>query len=194
MPIIPRSVIRFTIFPRRRRGQPLADMTEAAFFYLFSGTILTAALLVIFSRQPIYSVLSLLVAMFCLAALFVMLGAYFVAALQILLYAGAVLVLFLFVVMLLNLGQDALARVSPFTQRGLGIVVAIALGAQFVWLFSQPALSIALASTPTQKGTVDQIGQLLFTKYLLPFEVTSFLILAAIVGAITLARGMWKRE
>ena len=169
-------------------------MVEAVFFYLFSGIILTAALLVVFSRQPIYSVLSLLVAMFCLAALFVMLGAYFVAALQILLYAGAVLVLFLFVVMLLNLGRDAVARFTPFTQRGLGMAVAVALGAQFVWLFSQPAFSIALASTPTQQGTVDRIGQLLFTKYLLPFEVTSFLILAAIVGAITLARGVWKRE
>jgi len=167
-------------------------MSEAVFFYSASGVMLAAALWVVFSRQPIYSVLSLLVAMFCLATLFVMLGAYFVAALQILLYAGAVLVLFLFVIMLLNLEQETLARMRPFTLRGLGAVVAILFCGELVWLITRS--SSPTFGGPAPSGTVEQIGRLLFTKYLLPFELTSFLILAAIIGAITLARGMWKQE
>jgi len=160
-------------------------MMEAVFFYLFGGLVLLAACLVVLSRQPIYSVLSLLVAMFCLAALFVMLGAYVVAALQILLYAGAVLVLFLFVIMLLNLEREALARMRPFTLRSIGTLIAILFCAQLVQLFVR---SPTIHPTEVQTGTVEQIGRLLFTKYLLPFELTSFLILAAIIGAITLAR------
>ena len=169
-------------------------MAEAFFFYLFGGVLLLAALLVVFSRQPIYSVLSLLVAMFCLAALFVMLGAYFVAAVQILLYGGAVLVLFLFVIMLLNLAPEALARMRPFTLRGIGTVVAILFCAQLVWLFSRPDTARSFADAPAPSGTVAEVGRLLFTTYLLPSELTSFLILAAIIGAIALARGLWKRD
>jgi len=160
-------------------------MMEAVFFYLFGGLVLLAACLVVLSRQPIYSVLSLLVAMFCLAALFVMLGAYVVAALQILLYAGAVLVLFLFVIMLLNLEPETLARMRPFTLRSIGTLIAILFCAQLAQLFVR---SPTIHPTEAQAGTVEQIGRLLFTKYLLPFELTSFLILAAIIGAITLAR------
>ena len=179
-------------------GQTLnLPMVEAIAFYLFSGVMLTAALLVVFSRQPIYSVLSLLVAMFCLAALFVMLGAYFVAALQILLYAGAVLVLFLFVIMLLNLDKDALARLRPFTRRGVGTVVAVLFVLQLIGLITRSAIGPSSSASPThttETGTVAQIGRLLFTKYLLPFELTSFLILAAIIGAVTLARGVEKHD
>jgi len=169
-------------------------MPEALFFYIFSILMLVAALQVVFSRQPIYSVLSLLVAMFCLAALFVMLGAYFVAALQILLYAGAVLVLFLFVIMLLKLDQETLARLKPFTRRGLGPFVAILFCAELVWLLSRSGISRPLTPRPIPTGTVEEIGHLLFTKYLLPFELTSFLILAAIIGAITLARSKGSSE
>ncbi len=163
-------------------------MVEAAFFYLFSAILLTAAALVVFSRQPIYSVLSLLVAMFCLASLFIMLGAYFAAALQILLYAGAVLVLFLFVIMLLNLAPEALARMRPFTLRGMGTVVAAGFCLQLVSLISRMASSPSFAGVPPPPSTVKDVGRLLLTTYLLPFELTSFLILAAIIGAITLAR------
>ena len=163
-------------------------MVESVFFYLFSGLLLTAALLVVFSTQPVYSVLSLLVAMFCLAALFVMLGAYFVAALQILLYAGAVLVLFLFVIMLLNLDQEALARMRPFTQRGAGILATVLLGAQLIRVLAHSTSGPSLPELPARTSSVEYLGHLLFTKYLLPFELTSFLMLAAIIGAITLAR------
>jgi NADH-quinone oxidoreductase subunit J len=167
-------------------------MAEVLFFYLFGALLLVAALMVVFSRQPIYSVLSLLIAMFCLAALFVMLGAYFVAALQILLYAGAVLVLFLLVIMLLNLERETLARMRPFTLRGIGMLVAILFCVQLIQLFARSPITLP-ATTVARVGTVEQIGKLLFTTYLLPFELTSFLILAAIIGAVTLARSAEKQ-
>ena len=163
-------------------------MVEAVFFYLFSAILLTAAGLVVLSRQPIYSVLSLLVAMFCLASLFIMLGAYFAAALQILLYAGAVLVLFLFVIMLLNLAPESIARVRPWTLRGVGSVVAAWFALEIASLIGRLASHASFAQVPAPPTTVKEIGRALFTTYLLPFELTSFLILAAIIGAITLAR------
>jgi NADH-quinone oxidoreductase subunit J len=163
-------------------------MMEAICFYAFTALMLGAACSVVFNRQPVYSVLSLLVVMFCLAALFIMLGAYFLAALQVLLYGGAVLVLFLFVIMLLNLEPEALARMRIFTLRGAGTGIALLL----LWLLVRVILSRggdeALAGTPAPAGTVEAIGRQLFTTYLLPFELTSFLILAAIIGAVTLAK------
>lgn len=163
-------------------------MIETTLFYLMSGLMLSAALAVVVARQPIYSVLSLLAAMSCLAALFILLGAYFVAALQLLLYVGAVLVLFVFVVMLLNLEPEVLARMRPFTLRGLGIVVAVLLGAQLIGLFLTTAGPGQLPPIPEQAGRIESLGKLLFRRFLLPFELTSFLILAALIGAITLAR------
>ena len=162
-------------------------MTELAFFYLFTTVMFAAALAVVLSRRPIYSVLSLLVVMGCLACLFVMLGAYFVAALQLLLYAGAVVVLFLFIVMLLNLAPESLARTRAFTLRTAGTIAAL------VFLFSLVRILAAkngttLLSAPAPDSTIEAVGRLLFTTYLLPFELTSFLILAAIIGAVTLAR------
>ena len=162
-------------------------MAEAVFFYVFGLLTVGAALSVVFNRKPIYSVLSLLVVMFCLASFFVMLGAYFVAALQILLYAGAVLVLFLFVIMLLNLEPEHLARMRLFTLRTAGTTAAAALFCVLVRIVAvrgQPPLS----SLPAALGTVESLGARLFTSYILPFELTSFLILAAIIGAVTLAK------
>ena len=163
-------------------------MIEAIFFYLTTGVMLTAALCVILHRQPIYSVLSLLVVMFSLAVLFVMLGAYFIAAIQVLLYAGAVLVLFLFVIMLLNLQPEAVARARIFTLRVIGSVVGLAIFFQLVRIFRSTPAGEPLASIPPVPGTVESIGRLLFTEYLLPFELASFLILAAIIGAVILSK------
>ena len=163
-------------------------MIEPDFFYIFTGVMLLAALSVVTNRQPIYSVLSLLVAMFCLASLFVMLGAYVVAALQVLLYAGAVLVLFLFVIMLLNLERETLARTRLFTLRTVATAASALLFVHLVRLFLVSAQPSTLAFTSPPNGSVESIGRLLFTTYLLPFELTSFLILAAIIGAVTLAK------
>ena len=162
---------------------------EAVCFYAFTALMLIAALSVVLNRQPIYSVLSLLIVMFCLAALFIMLGAFFVAALQVLLYAGAVLVLFLFVVMLLNLEPETLARMRVFTLRGVGTLAAAWL-LVLLWrvLASDHLTSATDGGTIHQLGTVEAVGRALFTTYLVPFELTSFLILAAIIGAVTLAK------
>lgn len=163
-------------------------MTEAVFFYTFTILMLIAASSVVLCRQPIYSVLSLLAAMFCLACLFVMLGAYFLAALQVLLYAGAVLVLFLFVLMLLNLERETLARTRAYTLRAAGTLAALVFGFALVRIFELPRDEPPLAWVPAASGTVESVGRLLFTTYLIPFELTSFLILAAIIGAVTLGK------
>ena len=162
-------------------------MAETVFFYIFTTLMVLAALSVVFNRQPVYSVLSLLVVMFCLASLFVMLGAYFMAALQILLYAGAVLVLFLFVIMLLNLAPDALKRMRLFTARTIGTTAALALFMLFVRIYLR-APAGAWPAPAADAGRVEAIGRELFTTYLLQFELVSFIILAAIIGAVTLAK------
>ena len=161
-------------------------MVEAVVFYSAAGLILAAALSVVFSRQPIVSVLSLLAAMFLLATLFVMLGAYFVAALQILLYAGAVLVLFLFIMMLLNLEVEATRR--SWTHVGLGVGIALVFCVEMIRLLIGWVPRLPLANAPPVPGTVEEIGRLMLTRYAIPFELTSLLILAAIIGAITLAQ------
>lgn len=161
---------------------------DAIFFYLVSLVIAVAAFAVILSRQPITSVLSLLATMGGLACLFINLGAYFVAALQLLLYAGAVLVLFVFVIMLLNLQPDALARLRIFTLGGVGLVAAGLLLYRLLRIFTPLSEPSAITATAEPAGTVAEIGRLLFARYLLPFELTSFIILAAIVAAVTLAK------
>ena len=161
-------------------------MAEVVFFYTITVLLLAAALSVVFNRQPVYSVLSLLVVIFCLACYFVLLGAYFVAALQVLLYAGAVLVLFLFVFMLLNLSPEVLARARPFTLRTIGTLAAAFLLFCLVRILLAPGGPQTSPYPPS--GSVESVGRALFTTYLLPFELTSFLILAAIIGAVTLAK------
>lgn len=163
-------------------------MLEAVCFYTIAALLLAAALSVVFNPQPIYSVLSLLVAMFALASLFIMLGAYFLAALQVLLYAGAVLVLFLFVMMLLNLEPEALARMRAFTLRTAGTVAAAVLLALLMMLLKHPQAIPNSFPAPAGAGDVKSIAELLFGAYLLPFELVSFLILAAMIGAVTLAK------
>ena len=163
-------------------------MLEAVCFYAFAALLLAAAVAVVLHPQPIYSVLSLLVVMFCLASLFVMLHAYFVAALQMLLYAGAVLVLFLFVIMLLNLEPEALARTRRLTLRTVGPVAALWLFILLARIATHAGMDLPLAAAPASLGTVEATGRALLTTYAIPFELTSFLILAAIIGAVTLGK------
>ena len=126
--------------------------------------------------------------MFSAASLFVMLEAFFLAALQVLLYAGAVLVLFLFVIMLLNLERESFLRMRAFTLRAAGILAASFLFLHLVRILRSQTGESAIFPTSSITGGVEAIGKLLFTAYLLPFELISFLILAAIIGAVTLAK------
>jgi NADH-quinone oxidoreductase subunit J len=170
--------------------------SDAIFFYVFGALAVGASLLVIGQRNPVYSVLLLIASFAALAGLYVLLDAPFTAVTQIIVYAGAIMVLFLFVVMLLNVPREDAAeydRSHPLNRPGarrLGAVLAVALLAELVWALSYvlgrgPALSDTAAGTVS---SVREIGRVLFTDYAFPFEVTSILILAAMVGAIVLAK------
>jgi len=161
-------------------------------FYLFAAVAVLASLLVIAQRNPIYSVLLLIASFGALSGLYVMLEAPFVAVIQIIVYAGAIMVLFLFVVMLLNAPHedtDYDERVHPLMRPGpmrFGGVLAIALALELVWALTKRAESGRFAGGAV--SSVAAIGRLLFTQYAFAFEVTSVLIIAAMVGAVVLAR------
>jgi NADH-quinone oxidoreductase subunit J len=162
-------------------------------FYVFAAVAVVASMLVIAQRNPIYSVLLLIASFGALSGLYVLLDAPFVAVTQIIVYAGAIMVLFLFVVMLLNAPHEETERderVHPLRRPGpmrLGAVLAAALVAELVW-----ALTKAGGETGGFPGasvsSVRALGISLFTDYAFPFEVTSVLILVAMVGAVVLAR------
>ena len=164
-------------------------------FYLFAAVAVLGSLLVIAQRNPIYSVLFLIASFGALSGLYVLLEAPFVAMIQIIVYAGAIMVLFLFVVMLLNAPhedteEDLERGIRPRSSgpvKAFGALLAILLVVQLVWVVvaSRPA-PIAFAGQAV--SSVAAIGRSLFTDYAFPFEVTSVLILVALVGAIVLAR------
>jgi NADH-quinone oxidoreductase subunit J len=158
------------------------------FFYLFAAILIYASLSVVLARNPLYNVLSLVVAIFSLSCLFVLLEAFFVGMILLLVYAGAVLVFFLFVVMCLNLNTITLDSTAKSRFRWLGSVA----GLMFACSFCLAAKSFMKAQTmdPSSiRGTIETIGKILFTDYLLPFELTSLLLLIAIFGIVSLAQG-----
>jgi NADH-quinone oxidoreductase subunit J len=163
-------------------------------FWIFGVIAMGSALLCISRKNPIASALWLVVTLFALAALFVLLDAQFIAALQVLVYAGAIMVLFLFVIMLLNLG-----RPGPTDIKGpAGLVIAAVLaGALLLQLrvLSQSTLPSAIqlpagtvSALQQQQGIIGAVANPLFGAYLIPFEIASVLLLAAIVGAVVLAK------
>jgi NADH-quinone oxidoreductase subunit J len=160
-------------------------MLQNFLFYLFSFGVIVFAIGVVTARSAVYGVLSLVSALCMMAGLFVLLKAFFVAAVLILVYAGAILVLFLFVVMLIDYRKLSL---------GLGPIklsVGFA-GLLCLLLFTQIFKVIRTVGLPENatslQGTTKAVGQVLFTRYLLPFELTSFLILAAVVSVVVLAK------
>jgi NADH-quinone oxidoreductase subunit J len=162
-------------------------------FWAFAGLALLSGLCCITRRNPVASALWLVVTLFSLAALFVLLDAQFIAVLQVLVYAGAIMVLFLFVIMLLNLGRQ-----GPTDVKGpLGLGVAALLGGLLLfqlWSLRLAAPSELIQLPPgtmaqlQQQGLVGAVARPLFDTYLVPFEITSLLLLAAIVGAVVLAK------
>ena len=161
-------------------------------FFIFAGFCLAGAVNLLLQSHPITSALSLIVVMISLAVLYLMLGAEFLAIAQVIVYAGAIMVLFTFVVMLLNAGREARTRGSRAARAvGLPAVVAILAMIATVILKAQGLGAARLSDGLTDvKGqtNLEQLGAVLFTKLLLPFEVTSVLILIAILGAVALAR------
>ena len=158
-------------------------------FILFAIAAVSGAVSVVMQRQPLYSVLSLVVTLISLAAVYVTLQAQFIAAIQIIVYAGAIMVLFVFVIMLLNVKRgDAPDRHRLL--RWLAAPVAVVLIGEVVTVVRHfNTDNLAHIDSVTQKmGNTNSIGMSLFTTYSLPFEVTSILILMALVGAVVLAR------
>jgi NADH-quinone oxidoreductase subunit J len=161
-------------------------------FYVFAFTAVLASLLVIAQKNPIYSVLLLIASFGALSGLYVLLEAPFVAVIQIIVYAGAIMVLFLFVVMLLNAPHEETAydeRVHPLLRSGavrFGSLLAVALLVELWWALTRGHETGVFPDTAV--SSVAAIGRSLFTDYSFQFEVTSLLILVAMVGAVVLAR------
>ena len=167
-------------------------------FYLFGAIAVVASLLVIAQRNPIYSVLLLIGSFGALSGLYVLLDAPFVAVIQIIVYAGAIMVLFIFVVMLLNAPHEDTEfdeRVHPLLRPGpmrFGAFLALVLAVELWWALARGGDTGAFPGGSVT--SVSAIGKSLFTDYAFPFEVTSILILVAMVGAVVLARRDTPRE
>lgn len=158
-------------------------------FYTLSWGMLTAALSVIVNRNPINSAISLIIVFFCMAGLFVMLEAFFLAAVQILVYAGAIMVLFLFVIMLLNVTQEEKRKWNIFGVVGGATAAFFILFELIVFLIVKQQRIIDMTSPEIGVfGTTRAVGRVLFTKYLLPFEIASVLLLVAMIGVIILTK------
>jgi NADH-quinone oxidoreductase subunit J len=158
------------------------------FFLLFAAIAVVCGISVVLQRHPIASALSLVGVMGSIAVFYLILGAEFIAAAQIIVYAGAIMVLFIFVIMLLNAGAEA-RRGRSWMAQLLGVPVLIAFFGIVGYALQGRFGSAGTVQFDTfSGGTVEAVGMALFTDYLLPFEVTSVLILVAIIGAIVLAR------
>jgi len=182
-------------------------MTEVV-FYIFAAAAVLSATLCILQRSPMVSALWLVSTMFSLAAIYVLLNAQFIAAIQVLVYAGAIMVLFLFVIMLLNLGHaDSDLRGPSTVAASLVIVGLLAVELLALTRYTPRRLATELSQWPTftdpatafvagqltqqegaTRGVVGALAAPLFQTYLIPFEITSILLLAAIVGAVVLAK------
>jgi NADH-quinone oxidoreductase subunit J len=177
-------------------------MPETLVFYAFATLAVGASALVIGQRNPMYSVMLLIVSFGALAALYIQLDAPFVAVAQIIIYAGAIMVLFLFVVMLLNAPQEDAAewdRAHPLRQAGIGrfgtllatlLIVELAWALMSVTAFDTPVGGEADAATVS---SVRELGRVLFERHGFAFEATSILILVAMMGAVVLARREGER-
>ena len=166
------------------------DLTQLV-FYLFAGVAVTSAVLMVTRKNPVYSAMFLVLTLFSIAALFVLLGAHFLAALQVVVYAGAIIVLFLFVIMLLNLGHDSepdlRGRFWWVFGGGLGLVLVAEL---FVAIRgAAPAGDVdMLAPLMAARGAVGAVAEPLFQTYTVAVEVAGILLLVAMVGAVVIAR------
>lgn len=163
-------------------------MAQLVFFY-FASVIVATAVLVVANRNPIYSALSLLVMFFHVAGLFVTLHAEFLAAIQILVYAGAILVLYLFVVMLLNVKREERFH----RQASVAVFLGLVLLGEALLLAMQKETREAYFTPLIQSGAVtsgntESIGEILYSTYLFPFEIASLILLVAMIGAVILSK------
>jgi NADH-quinone oxidoreductase subunit J len=167
-------------------------MLETALFVILAVFTVVTAILVIVQRNPVSSAIFLILTFFSLAGIYLLLHAEFIAAVQVIVYAGAIMVLFLFVIMLLNLEKEKRLVARNRLMKGVGIFLGVALLLQIGLVFQQVLLEGTRGKFPPEKvaalGNTQVVAQLLFTDFLLPFEITSVLLLVAIIGAIVLAK------
>jgi NADH-quinone oxidoreductase subunit J len=166
---------------------------EKIAFYIFAAIAVIASLLVVGQRNPMYSVMLLIVSFGALAGLYILLDAPFTAVTQIIIYAGAIMVLFLFVVMLLNVPREepvpsAAATLIGPTGLKIGAALSVLLGIEVVWALTRVGTTSFSAGNAEKLRDVANVGRRLFTTHAFAFEVTSVLILVAMVGAVVLAR------
>jgi NADH-quinone oxidoreductase subunit J len=155
-------------------------------FWILSVTALGSALMVVTSKNPVYSVLSLIVTFFCISGHYILLNAQFLAIVNIIVYAGAIMVLFLFVIMLMNLNKDT----EPQKNKWLKLAGAVAGGSLLLVLIAALRTSEkSMAELNTGDiGLIRNLGYQLFTNYVVPFEISSILFLSAMVGAVVIGK------
>jgi NADH-quinone oxidoreductase subunit J len=158
-------------------------------FSLLAVLAIATGVLLVTRRNPVSAAVSLILHFFALAGLYLTLHAQFLAVVQILVYAGAIMVLVVFVIMLLNLGREESLREKFSARTGLSIALALALIAQFVFAYmAVPTGKNELSKAAMEIGSPQGIGNLLFTDYIFPFEAISLLLLVAVLGSIILAK------
>jgi NADH-quinone oxidoreductase subunit J len=162
---------------------------ELVLFILAAALALAGALTVIGARRAIHSALALLVVLASLAVLYLLLGAQFIAVLQVIIYAGAIVVLFLFVIMLLHMATGEPTAAVPRVRRSAAGILGGLFLAGLLSAVARPLTAPPAATIQPGFGTVELVGRQLFTRFLLPFELASIILLAGIIGAVVLAKG-----
>ena len=157
-------------------------------FYFIAFLAIISALFVVLNRNPVYSAVMLVFCFFSLAALYVLLEAYFVAVLEVIVYAGAIMVLFLFVIMLINVGKEIAAPMLIQKGKMIPFTLVILFSLNIILLILWRSEGLHQPNTTSSVGSITAIGQSLFTKYLLPFEIASLLLLVALIGTVYLAK------
>jgi NADH-quinone oxidoreductase subunit J len=162
-------------------------------FYTLAAFILTLGVLVVSTRNTVHAVLFLVANFLCVAMLYVLLGAEFLAVIQVLVYAGGIVVLYLFVVMLVNLKRAPETHVDPRRRDRMGLLLGGTVLAEFVAILlygfaPRATAGVAPGAAAPGVGNVEQVGWSLYVDYLVPFEVASILLLVAMIGAIVLAK------
>jgi len=163
-------------------------MLHTILFLIFAVVCVGGAINLLVQKAPIASALSLILVMSSLALIYLLLGAEFVAVVQVIIYAGAIMVLFVFTIMLLNAGQEERLPNAGKAAMLLGIPGLIIGGAAVYWVVTHSSVGGTRVALGQLYGSAPSLGRLLFREFLLPFEVTSVLILIAIMGAVVLAR------
>jgi NADH-quinone oxidoreductase subunit J len=164
-------------------------VTVPILFTLFAIGAIASAIFTITRRNPVSAAMSLVGHFFMLTGLYLTLSAEFVAAVQVLVYAGAIMVLVIFVIMLLNLGNEEQLTERVNMRKTFGTLLGALLAAQIIFMLtSRPTGINELSKNAATIGTTESIGQTLFTSYLFPFEAVSLLLLAALIGAVILAK------